>query len=94
LDLKPNEYILYINSTLNKTGTWSNSEALVFNIDGLSPGTYNYTLVVFDTSGNYASDEAFITVTAKTKRTSAYSIILALMTISVTVYTIRKKRRY
>jgi len=93
LDLKPDEYILYINSTSNKTGEWSNFELLVLNIDGLSPGIYNCTLVVFDTSGNYASDEVFMTVTAKAKRTSGYSIFIAFMTISLAVFTLRKRRK-
>ncbi len=93
LDLKPDNYILYINGTSNKTGVWTNSEDIVFNIDGWSQGMYNYTLIVFDTSGNYMVDEVLITVTEKTEKTSGYTIFLALMTISLMVFILRKKKR-
>lgn len=94
-DLKPDGFYLYINETLNETGLWINSEQIAFNIDGLSPGIYNYTIVVFDTSGNYASDEVIITVTAEsTNKTSGYGFVVFLVAISLTVFITRKRKQH
>ncbi|NHJ48595.1 MAG: hypothetical protein FK733_12490 [Asgard group archaeon] len=92
-DLNPDYYSLYINGTLNETGLWINTESIIFNIDGLSQGIYNYTLVVYDTSGNYVSDTVIVTITATlTSSTPIYTIVIALLSIPVILFIKRKKR--
>ncbi|TFF94947.1 hypothetical protein EU546_04240, partial [Candidatus Thorarchaeota archaeon] len=49
----PAEYEIFRNQTLLQSTPW-NGDSLTIGIDGLSPGLYNYTAVVYDTSGNYA----------------------------------------
>ena len=43
------------------SGSWDGSEISV-SVSGLLPGVYNYTLTVWDLSGNNASDTVFVTV--------------------------------
>lgn len=62
-DLHPGSYVLYLDGDVVNEGDWTeNPEELIFNIDGLEVGTYNYTLVIFDESGNSASDTVMVTV--------------------------------
>lgn len=60
-DLNPDFYELYVNELLNETAPWSGS-SIVIDIDGLSIGQHNFTLVVFDTSGLPAIDVVQVTV--------------------------------
>ena len=60
-DLKPDSYDLYRNGTLIDSGTWDGSDIVVV-VDGLDFGTYNFTLVVSDTSNNNASSTVMVLV--------------------------------
>ena len=59
----PDVYNLYIDSLLADTGVWS-SGAIVVDIDGLNTGRYNFTLEIFDTSGNSVNDSVTVRVVA------------------------------
>ncbi|MFW9813318.1 MAG: hypothetical protein ACFFF9_12730, partial [Candidatus Thorarchaeota archaeon] len=62
-DLHPSSYQIYREHILVKSGTWNNSaESISFSVDGLTLGTYNVTIVVFDTSSRAAIDTVFVTV--------------------------------
>jgi hypothetical protein len=62
-DLLPATYELYMNGSIVDSGTWSSGDNItVTNLGTLSIGVYNYTLVVFDTSGNSAADTVFVVV--------------------------------
>ncbi|MHA1675185.1 MAG: right-handed parallel beta-helix repeat-containing protein [Promethearchaeota archaeon] len=61
-DTSPAEYFLYINGTQLTTSTWANGSTITFNIDDLDVGTYNYTIIVFDASGNSVSDTVIVIV--------------------------------
>ncbi len=71
-DTNPLSYELYRNSTLIDSDNWS-SESLSFNVDGLDVGYYNYTLIVYDTSGNLSWNTVFVTVIARTSSTTTTS---------------------
>lgn len=60
-DANPFGYYLYINDNLESWGAWTGASPVI-SIDGLSIGTYNYTMMVNDTSGNSASDTVIVTV--------------------------------
>ncbi len=60
----PAEYKIFRNGTLLHSDSW-NGDAVVIGIDGLSPGLYNYTAVVYDTSGNCVSDAVMVHVTER-----------------------------
>ncbi len=62
-------YEIYRNGSLVFAGTWTGDPVTV-GVDGLSAGTYNYTIVVYDESGNWTSDTVFVTVLAVTGTTT------------------------
>ncbi|MBY8996320.1 MAG: hypothetical protein KGD60_01215 [Candidatus Thorarchaeota archaeon] len=60
-DLNPSSFELYREESLIDSGIWSGGN-ITSSLVGLTIGEYNYTVVVFDTSGNSASDTTFVTV--------------------------------
>ncbi|MFX1415856.1 MAG: ABC transporter substrate-binding protein [Promethearchaeota archaeon] len=63
LDANPQSYVIYLESVPVKSGAWnSSSETITISVDGLSLGTYNYTLLVTDLGANSASDVVMVTV--------------------------------
>lgn len=59
-------YLIYRNSFLIINDTWTPGEEVVISLDGLSVGSYNYTIVVFDGFGNSISDEVLVNVSEDT----------------------------
>jgi len=55
------QYILYKDNEVLLTGDLSES-IIILNIDGLLVGLYNFTLYVYDSSGNFAVDAVIVTV--------------------------------
>ncbi len=63
-DLNPSNYVVLQNGTPYTTGKLdSTSDEIVVDVDGLEVGTYNFTVVVYDKSGNTVSDSVLVTVT-------------------------------
>jgi hypothetical protein len=60
-DLLNHNYEVYQNGTLVDSGSWDNT-GLSFDIPSLDVGVYEFELVVFDTSGNSASDSVLVFV--------------------------------
>ncbi|MDF1539418.1 MAG: hypothetical protein P1Q69_11010 [Candidatus Thorarchaeota archaeon] len=70
-DSYPSYYELYINDVLDTSGEWDSSmPSIVVDVDGLSPATYNYTLVVYDQSGNPVQDDVLVFVLSTTDTTT------------------------
>jgi C4-type Zn-finger protein len=63
VDDYPDNYIIYQNATINATASWSSGVPIVYNIDGRMKGTYNFTIILYDSSGNSVSDTVMVTVT-------------------------------
>ncbi len=61
-DLLPLSYVIYQNGTQISSGTWISGENLTYTLESLSVSSYNITIVVWDTSGNYATDTVFISI--------------------------------
>ncbi len=61
-DLLPFTYEIYQNDTLYSSGTWVSGANLTYSRTGLSPGVYEITIIVRDTSGNTATDTVFVTI--------------------------------
>ncbi|MHA2170656.1 MAG: hypothetical protein ACXAB7_12250, partial [Candidatus Kariarchaeaceae archaeon] len=62
-DANPHRYIVYQNGTVNATGIWNSGIPFSINIDGLSLGVYNFTIVANDTSNNPVTDLIYVFVT-------------------------------
>ncbi|MHA2170655.1 MAG: hypothetical protein ACXAB7_12245 [Candidatus Kariarchaeaceae archaeon] len=61
-DSNPHQYIVYQNGTVNATGIWNSGIPFSINIDGLTLGVYNFTIVANDTSNNPVTDEVIVFV--------------------------------
>jgi hypothetical protein len=55
-------YQVFKNGALLATAVWTNGSVISIAVDGLSPGTYNYTISAADASSNLVTDTAFVTV--------------------------------
>jgi hypothetical protein len=55
-------YQVFKNGALLATAVWTNGSVISIAVDGLSPGTYNYTISAADASSNLATDTTFVTV--------------------------------
>jgi parallel beta-helix repeat protein len=82
-DFNPHIYELYINGSLDETGSWE-EPSIVIDIDGLSIGQYNYTLLVNDTSGNVAIDTVIVSVTEIVTMTTTTTITDTTTTTTTT----------
>lgn len=60
-DRHPHSYVIYRNGSLLEEGEW-NTTYIVVDIDGLEVGYHNYTLLLYDTSGNTANRTVFVLV--------------------------------
>ena len=61
-DNNPNNYQLWIDGSLITTMAWPSNNLVNVSVDGLSPGIFNYTLVVFDTNGLFSFNTVFVYV--------------------------------
>ncbi len=70
-DAHPDNYIILVNGTapIGYPAEW-NTTNIVISVDGLSVGIFNFTIVVFDSYGNSATDTVFVTVLASTTTTT------------------------
>lgn len=55
-DVYNDSYIIYENELFLQGGTWNDGENVSISLGALLKGTYNYTIVVYDTSGRFAVD--------------------------------------
>lgn len=60
-DQYPDSYEVLFNGTVVAEGAWGGSY-IVVNVDGLAPGVHEYTLTVYDMSGNSATSAVNVTV--------------------------------
>ncbi len=70
-DLYPISYEIFRDGMLVKSGSWnSSSETITITVDGLTPGAYNFSILVTDTGNNYVTDQVDVTVQASTSSTT------------------------
>jgi hypothetical protein len=60
-DSHPKNFTIYKDGTVENSGSWDGS-TITIDVDGLSPGVYNYTIVVYDLGGNSVTDTVVVTV--------------------------------
>ncbi|MEM4735625.1 MAG: NosD domain-containing protein [Candidatus Thorarchaeota archaeon] len=81
-DYHPSRYEVYRNGSLVDSGDWDGSQIAV-SIDGLTPGIYEYTIIVYDAYGNWVSDTVFVTVLASGHPTTDGQTLLLASAILV-----------
>ncbi|HME52686.1 MAG TPA: PQQ-binding-like beta-propeller repeat protein [Candidatus Lokiarchaeia archaeon] len=98
-------YRIYRNYSSVTNGTWTSGTPVTCTVDGLSPGTYNYTIVAGDGLGGWVVDWVIITVHAPEQGPSqptgldpgtiALIIIIAAcaaVVVTVGIIVVRKRR--
>lgn len=101
-DQYPASFAVVSNDTTVASGSWSGSRILL-NVDGLAPGYHQYTLTVYDMSGNSATSAVNVTVLSLIPTVPAGEIDWALVAIVgavvggaavlvVVIYYLRKRR--
>ena len=61
VDSHPKNFTIYKDGAVEDSGPWDGS-AITIDVDGLSPGVYNFTIVVYDLGGNSVTDTVIVTV--------------------------------
>ncbi|MBD3160201.1 MAG: hypothetical protein GF309_15595 [Candidatus Lokiarchaeota archaeon] len=70
-DVHPYSYTIYKNGSLYDTGDWTDSDEVVtVDLDQLSLGTFNYTVVFADEVGNTGKDTVMVTVLMESTTTT------------------------
>jgi hypothetical protein len=65
-DLDPDYYVILENGITVASNDWNSSlETISYSLEGLATGTYNYSCVIYDGTGNYIVDTVIITVNAE-----------------------------
>ena len=62
VDTNPDTYTILQNNTLVSTGFWDSGINVHYNVDSLKKGFYNFSVILYDTSGNSNSSSIRITV--------------------------------
>ena len=81
-DEHPSQYVGYRNGTQVVSESWDGGSIAV-NADGLSVGVYNYTIVVYDISGNWVSDTVLVIVQSHATTTSGDVTGLVILFLGV-----------
>jgi hypothetical protein len=91
-DNNPLTYSITRNGTVIISGQWTSGDSLVVNLDGLTHGTFLFTIVVYDQSGNFAMDAVVVRVletstTTTTTTTTAFELgdIMTIISFIVTI---------
>ena len=63
-DDNPSHFEIGSNSSVYASGSWAGSR-IVLDLDGLAAGEYTFTILVYDGTGNSASDAVRVTVIAQ-----------------------------
>ncbi|MFW9854468.1 MAG: NosD domain-containing protein [Candidatus Thorarchaeota archaeon] len=61
-DKHPENYTVFVDDSEYTNGTWTSGSYIYFDPAGFTPGTYNVTIIVYDTSGLNATSTVFVTV--------------------------------
>jgi hypothetical protein len=72
-DLSPDTYTIFQDNSILISDDWTDNE-IEYSVSGLTEGEYNFTIIVFDVSGNNATNSILVTVnTVTTTATSTTS---------------------
>ncbi len=77
-------YQVYQDSVLIASGTWVSENPVAINVDGLTPGSHNITMVVNDGFGGNVQDSVFVEVYARSSQTLDFTIPIAVAGVVLT----------
>jgi rhodanese-related sulfurtransferase len=73
-DMVPKDYQILRNDTVISFGEWDGS-SITYSVDGLSPGIYNYTLLVSDYGGRKSFDSVIVKVVQSPETTNSLTTL-------------------
>ncbi|MHA2102630.1 MAG: DUF7743 domain-containing protein [Candidatus Hodarchaeales archaeon] len=73
-DLDPLNYFVYLDTTILDSGSWVTSTTIFIDVGGHSVGQYNYSIFIFDKSGNMNSDQVWVQVVDSTSPTISHPV--------------------
>ena len=83
-DEDPLEYLIFQNGSLVEADDWNGSD-IIHNVDGLSVGRYNYTLILSDTSGNMVANTVWVVVTPKENGEPQGLLVMGILGVSTVI---------
>jgi len=93
-DEDPDNYEIYVNDELNKTGIWMNDVLITLKLENLAFGTYNITLVAYDLVGSYDVDWFEFSFEIQTHTTSYPILVIPLIYLTLASFiSIRRKKK-
>ncbi|MHA1905371.1 MAG: phospholipase D-like domain-containing protein, partial [Candidatus Thorarchaeota archaeon] len=90
-DFEPDHYTITRNGTEVADEIWDGS-SIIFDIDGLGVGTHIFEIIVYDETGNSASDTVVVTVTPTDSQILIYLAIGVVGVIVVLIFGASKRR--
>ena len=96
-DMHPATFTITLNGFLEGSGTWTSDTNYTFNVDGLSPGLYVYTIEVSDQLGQTSSGTVMVTVLPVSDSDSGIPfgnswILFSIISIIGLIFYIKKKK--
>ncbi len=95
-DDNPSIYIVYRDDNLFETKTWLSPAAILVNIDFLVVGIHNFTIIAYDSNGNYAVDTVVVVVvsenTFSTEPTMVSFTLPIFFLLSITFIVFRRRK--
>ncbi|MHA1577030.1 MAG: right-handed parallel beta-helix repeat-containing protein [Candidatus Thorarchaeota archaeon] len=79
-DDNPSSFEIGSNSSVYASGNWAGSR-IVLDLDGLAEGEHTFTILVYDGTGNSASDAVRVTVTAQATTTTDVPLDVGLILV-------------
>ena len=96
-DKNPSYYEIYRDDLLIFNDTWNNNKQIVWNVDSLTSGTYNYTIIAYDLKGQFSTNSVLVEVYELTETQTEESVTLfeftILALIVIPIVSMKKKRR-
>ncbi|MBN2230029.1 MAG: hypothetical protein JW779_10625 [Candidatus Thorarchaeota archaeon] len=84
-DLYPDHYVILENGITIAGNDWNSSlETISYSLEGLTAGTYNYTCVIYDGTGNWIADTIIVTVNAVITTTTTTTATTTITTTTTT----------
>jgi len=94
-DNDPGNYIISREGVEIDSGSWTSGVAITINVDGLTAGSFIYTIEVTDAFNNTATDTVLVTVTSIPPLIAGYSWIVLIFSIyfsiSIVILIIKRK---
>jgi hypothetical protein len=84
-DLLPFNYAIYVNGSLVGSGNWTDGEYLTYTLTNIAINDYNITIVVWDTSGNFATDTVFVNIQQLPIQTGGNLLVIGISIGSIAI---------